>query len=263
MLSAHAKELIAKIGLEATPVAVKFVHNIPEGYECNEKPYMICQYIKEVQTTGKSFYVDIATKPCVGKCVVGAEPFEGEVRAGLIGWECGLYRSAAANAHFYHEIKTLSPGACNYVVYAPVADCEFDPDLIVFVAPIEQAFIIMRATSWVTGDLWESKSTMVLSCAWMYSYPFVSGKVNFMPTGMYYGQRILKAFDPGQLIISVPFQKIDELIHGLDEMDWELLALREDEESKATEKEVLKQVDALVDKTIPLNISTRLYEIEK
>ena len=261
MLSNHAKELFAKLELDACPVAVKFCHNVPEGYECNEERLMLCQLVKNVQTTGRSFYVEIAKKPCMGKCVLGAEPFEGEVQAGLIGWQCGLFRSAAGNAHLYHEIVKLNPGACNYVAFAPVADCDFDPDLIIFVAPTDQAFTIMRATSWVTGDVWESKSTQVLSCAWMFPYPYVTGKVNFLPTAMYYGQRISNIYEPGQFIICVPYQKIDELVSGLDEMDWELMALSDDPEKKAVEQEILKKVDALVDPTKPSNISTRICDM--
>ena len=34
-------------------------------------------------------------------------------------------------------------------------------------------------------------------------------------------------------MIAVPFQKIDELFLSLDQMDWTLIAFREDEESKA------------------------------
>lgn len=260
MLSTHAKELFAKLNLEACPVAVKFVPNVPEGYERNEDELMLCQYLKDVQQTGRSYYVDIAKKPCMGKCVLGAEPFDGYVQAGLIGWESGIFCSPAGNAHIYHEIETLRPGACNFVVFSPVTDCTFDPDLILFVAPTDEAFTIMRATSWVTGDPWESKSTVVLSCAWMFPYPYVTGKVNFLPTGMYYGQRISKIFEPGQLIICVPYQKIDELVRGLDEMDWELLGLRGDPESKAAEQAILKEVDALVDPTRASNISTRIID---
>ena len=260
MLSAHAKELFAKLDLGACPVAVKFSHNIPEGYERNEDELMLCQFLKDVQATGRSYYIDIAQKPCMGKCVLGAEPFEGYVTAGVIGWESGIFCSPAANAHLYHEIETLSPGACNYVVFSPVADCTFDPDLILFVAPTDQAFTLMRAISWTTGDVWESKSTCVLSCAWMFPYPYVTGKVNFLPTNMYYGQRMSKIFESGQLIICVPYQKIDGLVKGLDEMEWDLIGLREDEESRAIEQDTLKKADALVDPTVPFDIARRFYE---
>ena len=261
MLSAHAKELIAKLGLELCPVAVKFCPNIPEGFERNEDELMLCQFVKNVMVTKRSYYIDVAEKPCLGKCVLGIEKFNGATPAGLIGWECGMFKTAAGNAHLYHEIKTLYPGACNYVAFSPVEDCTFDPDMIIFVAPTDEAFNIMRATSWVTGDPWESKFTQVLSCAWMFPYPYVTGKVNFLPTNMQYGQRMAKSFESGQLIICVPYQKIDEMIKGLDEMDWTLLGLRGTEEATATEHKILEKIDAMeLDKTLEYDICEKMYD---
>ena len=48
----------------------------------------------------------------------------------------------------------MVPGAINYVVFAPVSTCDFDPDLIILFADIPQADIVMRATSFISGDFW-------------------------------------------------------------------------------------------------------------
>lgn len=90
--------------------------------------------------------------------------------------------------------------------FAPVEICDFAPDLIVFVADLPAADIIMRATSWISGDLWESKSSPVLSCAWMYAYPVISGKVNHITTGFYHGLKRRKVYPEGLRMISVPYQ---------------------------------------------------------
>ena len=259
MLSEEAKRLIADLDLELCPVAIKFSPNIPDGYERNDDDLMICKFVRDVQATGHSYYIDVAEKPCMGKNILGIEPFSGTTPAGMIGWECGIFGTPAANAHLYHEIKTLYPGACNYVVFAPLQDCTFDPDLIIFVAPTDTAFTIMRAASWYTGDVWESTFTQVLSCAWMYPYPYVTGKINMLPTCMQLGQRKSKLYEPGQLIICVPFQKIDAVVKGLKDMDMVPLTLREDQEGIDREAEVMRQVEAMErDKTIPCSISERL-----
>ena len=91
----------------------------------------------------------------------------------------------------------------------------------------------MRATSYISGDLWESRSSCVVSCAWTYVYPYVSGKVNFCITGMHHGMKRRKVYPEGYHIISIPYQKIVEVTQALAEMDWELLGMREDEESRA------------------------------
>ena len=39
----------------------------------------------------------------------------------------------------------------NYVQFARVSECEFDPDLIMCVADLEKADILLRATSYISG----------------------------------------------------------------------------------------------------------------
>ena len=95
----------------------------------------------------------------------------------------------------------------------------------------------MRATSYISGDLWESRSSCVVSCAWTFAYPYLSGKVNTCITGMHHGMRRRKTYPKGLHIISIPYQKLDEVVQALGEMDWELLAMREDPESKALLRE--------------------------
>ncbi len=89
-----------------------------------------------------------------------------------------------------------------------------------------------RDSSYISGDLWESRTSHALSCAWTYAYPYVSGKVNFCITGMHHGMKRRKVYPEGMHIISIPYQKILEVVTALDEMDWELIAMKEDQESK-------------------------------
>ena len=110
---------------------------------------------------------------------------------------------------------------------------DFDPDLIVFVAPTDKADIIMRATSYCTGDFYEFKSTNVLGCHWLYNYPYMTGKVNMMITGMHFGMKRAKLYPMGLHVIVVPYQKLQNFFVGLEEMEWELIPCKEDEESKA------------------------------
>lgn len=240
MLSDKAKELFAKLDLEYEPIAIKFSYNCPAGFEELTESRQFCSYLKVAQTSDKPFFIRMSTDACLGKCVLGYEPFEDKCQAGIVGFERSLFGSQAANARLYHHITILKSGVANYVTFSKVSQCTFNPDLIIFVAPVEKAALIMRASSWVSGDPWESKSSVALSCAWTYAYPFVSGKVNTCMTGMHFGLTKQKLYPAGLHMITVPYQKIDEVVRGLDEMDWVYVAMREDEEGK----EIAKAVDA-------------------
>ena len=149
----------------------------------------------------------------------------------------------------------LKRGVCNYVVFCPVALCDFDPDLVICVAPTEKAQILLRATSYISGELWESKCSYVMSCSWTYTYPYISGKVNHLFTGMHLGLQIWKAYPPGLHIISIPYQKIDEVVTALNEMEQVPLELRTDPESRRENERLHARLDEL---TADIKVPNRL-----
>lgn len=236
MISDHAKELFAQIGFDYLPVAVKFSFNVPAGIDRCERQMPLCRYLKDVQETGRTYYVDLSDEACMGKCVLGFADYPPHAASGLKGFEHGYFRTPACNARIYLEVPRLAPGACNYVTFAPLADCSFSPDLVIFVAETSQAELVMRACSYANGDPYESKSTIAMSCGWLYAYPYVTGKVNFCITGMHSGMRKMKLYPAGLHIISVPYQKLDDLIIGLDEMEWDLIGFSDDPAVQAIAK---------------------------
>ena len=233
MLSKEAKALFAKLELPYSAVAVKYCFNEPTDYEKTDENLSFCQFARLAQDTGRTFYISKENDNCMGKKILGMVPMDGKMTSGGMGYNLGVFKTPAANARLYDLAPTLTPGAHNYVIFSPIEDCDFDPDIIIAVADIEKADILMRATSYISGDLWESKSSNVMSCAWTYAYTFISGKVNHCITGMHHGMIRRKVYPAGLCIISIPFQKIDEVVKALGEMDWELIAMKEDEESKA------------------------------
>ena len=233
MLNEVAKGVFKKLGLQFPAVAIKFYYSQPENVEQIDKSLPFCQFVREAQDTGKKFFITKDDDNCFGKMVLGMIDKPSLGASGQAGYDFGVFKTPAANARLYNMIPTLVRGAHNFVVFCPVSSCDFDPDLVIVVANTEQADIVMRATSYISGDLWESKTSNVLSCAWTYAYPYVSGKVNFCVTGMHHGMKRRKVYPVGMHIIAIPYQKLLEVVSALDEMDWELIAMKEDEESKA------------------------------
>ncbi|NLT39190.1 MAG: DUF169 domain-containing protein [Clostridiales bacterium] len=246
MLSTRDKELLSKLDLDYPAVAIKYCFSLPENAEPIGKTLSFCQFIKEAQDTGRKFYITKDDDNCFGKMVLGMTEKTPFAASGQAGYDFGVYRTQAPNARLYNMIPTLVRGSVNYVLFSPVSVCDFDPDLIVAVAKTSKADIIMRATSYISGDLWESKSSAVLSCAWMYVHTYLSGKVNFIITGMHHGLKRRKIYPEGLHIIAIPYQKFCEFFTSLAEMDWELIAMRDDEESKrilASKMEAWQRID--------------------
>lgn len=234
MLTDSEKNLIARLELEYPAVAIKTRFEIPPGsphYEGEKLAF--CQYVNHVQTTGKRFYISAEDDACYGKLAMGMIDIPPVTGSGQAGYDFGCYKAPVANQQLYQKLPRLIANTVNYVEFCPVGLCDFDPDLLFFVADFPQSDIIMRATSYISGDLWESKSSPVLSCSWMYAYPLISGKVNHITTGFYHGLKRRKIYPAGLRMIAIPFQKQPEFFASLEQMDWTLIAFREDEQSKA------------------------------
>jgi uncharacterized protein (DUF169 family) len=233
MLRENDKKLIEKLNLKYPCIAIRFALERPKCEHYQGDKLAFCQYVKVAQDTKKHFYIESKDDACYGKLSLGMEPIQPVTASGEAGKDFGCFKQQMPNRLLYKDLPMLPPGTIRYVEFAPAVDCDFQPDLLYFVADIEESDIIMRATSYISGDLWESKSSPVMSCTWMYAYPLVSGKVNHITTGLYHGLKRRKAYPAGLRMISIPFNKFPEFFQSLEEMDWTLLAFRDDEESKA------------------------------
>ncbi len=233
MIDARAKECFAALGCEFQPIALKYCYARPEGIEQATETLSFCQFLKLCQDKGEIFYISKENDNCFGKMVFGMMPKQPFTASGQAGMDFGIYRTTGPNARIHHDIPCLVQGSVNYVIFCPVSRCDFEPDLVVVVANTEQADIVMRATSYISGDSWESKTTCVVSCGWTYIYPYLTGKVNFCITGLHHGMKRRKVYPAGLHIIAIPYQKLPEVCTSLAEMEWELPALSDDPAKKA------------------------------
>lgn len=215
---------------EHSPVGVKFLFSRPTEMEQLDKTLPFCQMIREAQERGTPFYFAKENEDCFGTMVLGMEDAPVFAEAGLLGEKFEIFQEARANTRLYQHVPYLMRGTVNYVAFSTLAALTFEPDLLVLMTTPSQAEIVLRAMSYATGELWESKKTPVLSCAWIYTYPYTSGKANHIVTGMSFGSKAKEVFPAGQILISLPWDKIPQVIAGLEEMKWVLPAYAEGRE---------------------------------
>lgn len=235
LIDDKARETFAKLELEFSPVALKYTYAPPRDITRYEGTGAFCQLVNAASKADEPFYIDKDNDECFGKVALGMVPDDGFGASGVVGPDIDMYATEAPNSRLHDLAPILTPGAHNCVIMAPIAKCTFDPDILMIVAPTDKAEIILRATSWVSGDPWESKSTPVSSCIWMYAYPYVSGKVNFCITGMHHGLRRRNLYPAGMHLISIPFPKLPETIYALENMKWKALYFRQDTEEGRAE----------------------------
>ena len=248
-ISDENKKTLMALPCKYVPVAVKFYAVKPENfglkYKHTDKRMSLCQFVSYAQKTHSSFYIDKTNEDCMGRTVLGMvqEPPLGA--SGQASFDFGVFRNQDANSRLYYNIPIAIRDTINYVIFSPIDQCEFNPDVVVFVGDSDMADIVMRATSYISGDLWESKSSSVLSCAWTYMYTWLSGKVNHCQTGMHHGMGRRKVYPKGLHIVSVPYQKLDEVCLALRQMDWQLISFRPNDKDQDELRRRMRNWNAL------------------
>ncbi len=250
MLSQKAKDLFEKLDMPYPAIALRYHVCKPENvkhYEGEKSAF--CQYVSYAQQHSGTFYITKDDDACYGRMALGMIPKPPVTASGQAGYDFEVYKTPSGCRRLYQEMPVIVPGTVNYVQFARVSECDFDPDLIMCVADLRSAEILARATSYISGDFWESKSSPVISCSWMYAYPVISGKVNHITTGFYHGLKRRKIYPAGLKMIAIPFQKINEVVTALDEMPWVPIAFREDEKSKAELKKRMEHWQQMAEET--------------
>jgi uncharacterized protein (DUF169 family) len=212
-----------QLNLERPPVGVIYSFHKPEGIEKLDKQLGLCEMVKEAWQRDKPFYFTRDEENCIGKIflgMMGDMPHHSD--GGLLGVKLQLFQDGRANKRLRTFVPHLDTGSVNYVVFSPIDKLKFEPDLLVILATPRQGEIIMRAMTYSTGEMYESRGTVVGECASLYIYPYLTGKVNYMVTGMSYGMNGRRVFPDGLMLISIPYQWIPTITQNLKEMKWVL-----------------------------------------
>jgi uncharacterized protein (DUF169 family) len=187
-----------------------------------------CEMLKRAQA-GNTFYAEAGNHTCeAGLYVLGqaeaSEPFiNGEFGAGL-----GIFAEPRAASRLYQYIPTLSRGVVHYVAFSPLDTLPFEPDVLIFLANTSQTEILLRAMSYRTGRMWSSKFSSAIGCAWIFIYPYLTGELNYVMTGVGHGMKRRNLFPEGRQLVSIPFDQWSALLKTLQDMPWVLPAYAAD-----------------------------------
>lgn len=209
-----------KFNFERAAVGVKFLFFKPEGIKQLDKSLPLCEMIKEAQQKETPFYITKENEDCVGKLPMGWIDPPPVAESGQLGPEFEIYQEPRANSYIYQHVYKIARGSVNYVTFSRLDKLTFEPDLLILTTVPNQAEIVLRAMSYSTGELWSTMATPVLQCSWLYAYPYLSGKVNYLTTGLGHGMKSKEIFPDGLMLISIPYQWIPTITQNLKEMKW-------------------------------------------
>lgn len=213
------KDLFGRFKFEISPVGVKFLNIRPPEINPLDKVMDFCEMLKEAQN-GSDFYVTKDNFTCIGPLILGMIENEPIFEQGRVGPRLGIFKEERANRRIYQYLPRLPRNSVTYVLFSPIEKMNFEPDLIIILATVEQAEIILRAKSYTTGEFWSAKGTPVAGCAWLYIYPYLTGDINFTVTGFGFGMKSRRLFPEGRILMTIPWDKIPQLVTNLQEIEW-------------------------------------------
>lgn len=217
-----------KFDFDIPPVGVKFLAQRPDTVERLDENMALCEMLSKAQE-GDAFFADAQNHTCgAGLYVLGQADITAPFASGNFGAGLKIFEAPRSAGRLYHYIPKIERGVVNYIAFCPLDRLEFDPDLLILLASTSQTEILLRAMSYRTGSMWVSKFSAAIGCAWTYSYPFLTGKLNYFVTGLGHGMKRRKLFPEGRQILSIPFDLLPSLIQTLQDMPWVLPAYKPD-----------------------------------
>jgi uncharacterized protein (DUF169 family) len=217
--------IYSKFHFEKPPLGIKFQFYRPEGMEplSADRDLSFCEMVAEAHKIKRPFYFGKDYREtCVGKILLGMQDMEPFAESGQIGEKLQIFQEARANYAFYQHVPKFEKNVVNYVAFAPIDMLAFEPDLLIITADHSQAEIVMRSMTYSTGELYNSRTTPVMGCAWLFIYPSKSGNVNFIIPEMVHGMKGRELFSKDSVLISIPFHWIPTMTQNLNEMTWHL-----------------------------------------
>jgi uncharacterized protein (DUF169 family) len=211
--------IFAKFKFKYKPVGVKYSMGQPEGIKPLVKKLALCELFKEAQTS-QPFYVAKENVVC-GEQVLGIVDYPPMMYSGQLGPMFSMFKTPGANRRIYDYVPHLPKDSVMYITHASVDKMTYDPDLLIFTASPSQAEILLRASSFSDGKMWQAKGTTCLACAWIYAHPYLTGEMNYTITGLGYSMKARGVLPEGLILISFPFDTISSLIENLKDMEWE------------------------------------------
>jgi uncharacterized protein (DUF169 family) len=208
-----------KFNFERKPIGVRYSFIKPEGIPRIDKSMAICEMFGAAQEMDP-FYALPEDIMC-GTQVLGIEEYPPKMYSGQLGPLFCMFKTPGANRRIYDYVPHLAKDSVYYFTHATYDKMNYDPDFMIFTTSVTQAEVILRASSYSDGKMWNFKGTTCLACAWIYAHPFLTGQLNFSVSGLGFSMKARQALPEGLMIITVPFDQLPMLIENLKDMEWD------------------------------------------
>lgn len=220
----HGKVVISQVfrdvsrwlGLQSSPVAISF-SSIPASNGRNLKQ-TVCTAIEKA--AHKGMVINLQKETCVcpgGAHFLGFKRASEEEVLNVYVEEEHVFCSEEVARSFLKRIPKLSEDKTSkYIVFSPLEKAEFIPDLILFVCNPQQANKIIGLSVYCQYNACQLHPSASSTCSAIL-FPAVTGQLHVNLIDYYTRELQAPDFKPWELIISMPWQRLLNMLPHLSE----------------------------------------------
>lgn len=176
-----SRELKERLGLEKSPVAIKFIlreEEIPEGIKKIDENIRHCEMVQKA-AQGEIFYATAEEQMCKGgAAAIGLIETPEKIKTGEFYQSLGRFSSLGSAKRTMEAIPKIDP-MMKAIIYSPLEDVKFDPDVIVVICKPAQAMKLAQAMVYTRGGRVEASFAGIQSiCADAVAGPFIQNTAN-------------------------------------------------------------------------------------
>ena len=213
-----AQKLIDILDLKREPVAIKWSVREPRNIEKESGKSRFCAKLEKAMN-GEIFYSTVNEEECGGGMRFSGmkDPKElpSNMRSGSFLVPRGVFKNEAAFQRAGTHNLAIEPGIFHAVIFAPLKNADFDPDVIFIICNAKQGMDILHANAFDTGSRGIGAGAGPICCT-MGATPYLTGEVTygFADTG----SRNFMDIGEGEVMVSIPASDLERIVSNLEEM---------------------------------------------
>jgi uncharacterized protein (DUF169 family) len=196
--------------IEGNPVAIAISSTPPEKIKQFSNSATVCIMLQRARN-GDTFWTSGKRILCGARVHLGIGKTRIPCMEDFLVWQEKLFKSRLAARHLLTSLSNMAPRAGNHLIFSPLREIDFEPNVVVFVATPAQVGRILFLDAYETGefDLVHQEPL----CSGSIAIPITTGKIGISFLDM--ACRFFGKYKPEEMTIGVPFTKLVHIINNI------------------------------------------------
>lgn len=205
-----------KIKLNCSPVAIKFIDEVPEGIPLIDEKMRHCEMVRKA-SYGNKFYSTLEEQKCKGGAgAIGLGDMPSKLANGETYYNLGRFKSREIAKDTVEKLSII-PERHLGLIYSPLEKADFEADVVVVISEPVGAMRISQALVYDDGDkIYPSFAGIQSLCGDVVANPIINKNINI--TMGCDGSRKEADIKDNELAIGIPKDKINQIVESLMEI---------------------------------------------